>query len=87
MITSLVQDGGIVFFLQYILHMDFLGLEKLTMNIIGSLLAYIAENHSMVKKIDIRYSELVAATTPDSDVLMSGKDFNGPINVIASWRI
>ena len=50
-----------------------------TKNIIGSLLAYIAENHSMVKKIDIRYSELVAATTPDSDVLMSGKDFNGPI--------
>ena len=51
-----------------------------TKNIIGSLLAYIAENHSMVKKIDIRYSELVAATTPDSDVLMSGKDFNGPIS-------
>ena len=57
-----------------------------TKNIIGSLLAYIAENHSMVKKIDIRYSELVAATTPDSDVLMSGKDFNGPISNHASWQ-
>ena len=57
-----------------------------TKNIIGSLLAYIAENHSIVKKIDIRYSELVAATTPDSDVLMSGKDFNGPISNHASWQ-
>ena len=57
-----------------------------TKNIIASLLAYIAENHSIVKKIDIRYSELVAATTPDSDVLMSGKDFNGPISNHASWQ-
>jgi len=57
-----------------------------TKEIIANLLMYIAENHDLIQSIDIRYSELVAATTPDEDVLMSGKEFTGPLSNHQSWN-
>ena len=57
-----------------------------TKMIISKLLMYIAENHDLIKTIDIRYSELVSKTTPDEDVLMSGKEFNGPISNHIAWK-
>ena len=57
-----------------------------TKEIISKLLMYIARNHDIIDRIDIRYSEIVANTTPKEDIIMSGKQFNGPISNHKAWK-